>query len=346
MNLKCANLTLTLLCFLSLCTARCFAQGGVGSSRGLPGGHDGVHTIKGRVYFPVEQPQGNHRLKVTLKTADMVDMTTLTDEDGSFAFYRLRSGNYIVTVEGGKEFEDAIENAYLDRHTSMQPSNSGVGASNYATPMIAQLSINLRAKGNADVFSKIPRVARELYVRGMEESTKGDSKKAIEFLSRAVTAHPEFLQALNELGVQYLKLGQAERAAESLQAALKIAPEDMRARLNYGFALLNLMKFDESVMQLQQVLKKNNAVPTAHMYLGIALLNQKKLDDAEAELLLAANSNSSEVSSAHRYLGGIYWGKRDYKRAADELETYLKLVPKAPDAERTRAAIKELRTKQ
>jgi regulator of sirC expression with transglutaminase-like and TPR domain len=52
------------------------------------------------------------------------------------------------------------------------------------------------------------------------------------------------------------------------------------------------------------------------------------------------------VAVAHKYLGGIYWGLRDYKRAANELETYLKLVPKAADAERTRAAIKDLRTKE
>jgi tetratricopeptide (TPR) repeat protein len=87
-------------------------------------------------------------------------------------------------------------------------------------------------------------------------------------------------------------------------------------------------------------------MPTAHMYLGIALMSQRKLDEAEKELLKAAQSNSIEVAMAHRYLGGIYWGKRDYKRAADELETYLKLAPKAADAERTRAAIKDLRSKK
>jgi hypothetical protein len=46
------------------------------------------------------------------------------------------------------------------------------------------------------------------------------------------------------------------------------------------------------------------------------------------------------------YLGGIYWGRREYRRAADALETYLKLAPQAPDAERIRSTIKELRSKQ
>jgi regulator of sirC expression with transglutaminase-like and TPR domain len=82
------------------------------------------------------------------------------------------------------------------------------------------------------------------------------------------------------------------------------------------------------------------------MYLGIALMSQKKLDEAKPELERAVSTNSSEVAMAHRYLGGLYWGERDYKRAADELEAYLKLVPKAADAEKTKAAIKDLRSKQ
>jgi Tfp pilus assembly protein PilF len=321
---------LTSLLMLGSC-AVVLAQGGVGSSRGLPGPNDGIHTIKGRVYFPVEA-KGDKHLRVTLKSADTSDETTTTDEDGSFAFNRLRAGNYTVVVEGGKEFDDALEPASIDRAS---PGSRTVN-----------LSIALRPKGTAEAYSKIPKAARDLYSKGTEAAAKGDSKKAVEHLSGAVAAYPEFTQALSELGVQYLRLGQPDKAAESLQAALKLTPNNMGVRLNYGIALLNQKKFNEAEAELREVLKKNDTMPTAHMYLGITLMNQKKLDDAEAELVRAASSNSAEVASAHRYLGGILWGKREYKRAADELETYLKLAPKAPDAERTRAAINELRSKQ
>jgi regulator of sirC expression with transglutaminase-like and TPR domain len=37
---------------------------------------------------------------------------------------------------------------------------------------------------------------------------------------------------------------------------------------------------------------------------------------------------------------------KQYKRAADELEAYLKLAPSAPDAERLRTTIKELRARR
>jgi regulator of sirC expression with transglutaminase-like and TPR domain len=48
---------------------------------------------------------------------------------------------------------------------------------------------------------------------------------------------------------------------------------------------------------------------------------------------------------AHYYLGGIYWGRGDYRHAADELESYLRATPNAQDAQRVRETIKELRSK-
>jgi hypothetical protein len=62
-------------------------------------------------------------------------------------------------------------------------------------------------------------------------------------------------------------------------------------------------------------------------------------------LEIAVKSNSNEVSLAHRFLAGIFLERREYKRAADELEQYLKLVPKAPDAETLHQKAKELRRK-
>ena len=81
------------------------------------------------------------------------------------------------------------------------------------------------------------------------------------------------------------------------------------------------------------------------MYLGVALIGLKNIDEAERELQQAAKLGGDQMGAAHKYLGGIYWARRDYKKAADELETYLKLSPKAPDAEQVRGTIKDLRGK-
>ena len=89
------------------------------------------------------------------------------------------------------------------------------------------------------------------------------------------------------------------------------------------------------------------------MYLGIALVRKRtaraednaRYLEAERELQRAVTLGGDQIVQAHYFLAGIYWRNGDYRRAADELETYLKLAPNAPDADKTRATIKELRAK-
>ena len=302
---------------------------GVGGTRGLPSSTDGIHTIQGRVYDPTGRPV-SLRLRVSLDSVDANPMSSVTDEDGGFIFNQVMPGNYRIIVDGGSQFEPASESTTIYRESS----HGG---------RIVRLAIFMRPKED---FGGVHQDAVAAYKKAREFDRTGENKKAIEQLNKALAVYPKFGPALNLLGVQYLKTGQADKAAEALAEAVKFAPEEFLTRLNYGIALLNQKKFDLAEEQLKLALAKNDASPTAHMYLGIALMSKQRLDEAEKELLAAVNSKSSEVASAHRYLGGIYWGKRDYKRAADELETYLKLVPKAADAERTKAAIKELREKQ
>lgn len=302
---------------------------GVGGTRGLPGSSGGIHTIQGRVYAPSGKPVSTP-LRVRLDSPNTGSIQTVTDQDGAFTFPRLEAGDYRITIEGGSEFENANESASIYRESS--PGGR-----------IVRVDIFMRPKEN---FGSVHKDAVDAYKKAQELDRAGDSKKAIEQLNKALATYPKFGAALNLLGVQYLKLGQPDKAAETLDQAVKAAPDDFLPRLNYGIALLNQKKFDLAEQELKTALSKNEAAPTAHMYLGIALMNQKRLDEAEKELRVAVNSNSNEIAPAHRYLGGIYWGMRDYKRAADELETYLKLMPNAADAERTKAAIKDLRSKQ
>ena len=143
-------------------------------------------------------------------------------------------------------------------------------------------------------------------------------------------------------------------AVTTLQTAVRVAPEDFIPRLNYGIALLQKKEFTAAEEQLRIVLQKNDSAATAHMYLGIALLHQqsagpgdqKRYTEAEKELQRAVQLGGDQIASAHYYLAGIYWRNGQHRLAADELETYLKLAPNAPDAERTRATIKELRARR
>lgn len=321
----CAVVFLSLACVLSQ------AQG-VGSSRGLASSSGGIHVIQGRIYDTTGK-QSELRLRVRLESPHSTTQYASTDADGAFIFNQLQNGDYTLTVEGGSTYENAVERPSISRDGS--PGGR-----------IIQLAIGMRPRMSLDpAFASVPKSALDLYVKALDASKKGDNKKAAEQLSKAIAIDPKFGPALSELGGVYLKLGEPAKAAESLEAAVKIAPDDFQTRLNYGIALLQQKKFPEAEAQLLVATAKNPSAATPHMYLGLALMSQKKLDEAEKELRLSVASSSSEVAPAHKYLGGIYWGQRDYKRAIEELETYLKLLPKAPDADRMREGIKELKAK-
>ena len=89
------------------------------------------------------------------------------------------------------------------------------------------------------------------------------------------------------------------------------------------------------------------------MYLGLTLIGSKRYPEAQRELETAVSNGGENLGQAHRYLGGLYWRladesrqKQDYVRAINEFETYLRLTPNAPDAQRIRETIKnDLRPK-
>src|SRR6185436_13183506 len=148
--------------------------------------------------------------------------------------------------------------------------------------------------------------------------------------------------ALNELGVQYLKLGQANRAVDPLRSATTLTPDASTPKLNLGIALLETQQYAEAETQLRNALRIS-ATPTTHMYLGLTLYHLKNAVEAELELKAAIDASSNQLTIAHYYLGGLYWKLGEYNRAAEELEIYLRMTPDAPDAERVRGTIKQLR---
>lgn len=306
-----------------------------GSSRGLPSS-GGTHTIQGRIHLPSGQTISGTSAKVTLESVgNFGSKSTSTDQDGAFRFTGLEAGDYTLVVDAGNEFEKARESVNIARETA-------------AGGRLLQVAIQLHYKVDASnpAFAGIPEKALNLYQKGTAAAKKGDNKAAAEFFSNAVAAHPNFSLALSDLGFQYMKLNQMDKAGDAYQQLLKLKPEDAAAHLNLGIVRFNQKKFDEAESHLRKALELKSTGPTAHYYLGLTLISLKRYDDAQKEFELTIANGGDNLALAHKYLGGLYMSARKNQQAADELEKYLKLDPKAPDAERIKGTIKELRSKQ
>ena len=331
-----------LLAFVGLATSLAQAQmGGIDTDPGDPG-TGGTNMIQGSVFYSGGR-RLDRRVKVRLRSAVGLEQFTLTDDNGAFAFRRLKGGSYTITVDAGSDYEPATETADI-----IEPARRrGENGMTITVHLTLQPKVHLpNPTGTvAIVKSKVPEEATKLYSQALEASKAGDNKKAVELLDGALKICPEYVAALNEKGVQQMRLKQMDKAAEAFGAAIKLAPDAFTPRLNYGMLLVQTKNYPKAVDELYKALKLNPASAIGHLYIGRALVNLGSYDDAEKFLLLAVKhgNDKEEAVEAHRYLGAVYIEKKSNERAAEELEKYLTLAPNAKDAKSIGELIKQLR---
>lgn len=297
----------------------------------------GMNSIIGTVFAPSGRPL-ERRVRVRLQTMTRGDRVFTTNENGAFAFRGLPTGSYTVMI---------------DKETDYKPFTASVDVRQFrgGPAQVYTLNIRLEFKDREVVkpavlnaeFANVPKKALDHYNTALEQAKQGDRAGAIEQLKLAIAEHPSFTQAFNELGVQYLKLNRLAEADEAFQGALKIDPESFPALINRGIANVMLKRYGEAVPILRNALKKDEQSAVGHYFLGQSLANLGLFEQAEKELLTALRLGKEEMKEAHRILAIIYSSRGDNKKAAEELETYLKLAPDTQDAEKLREQIKRLR---
>jgi Flp pilus assembly protein TadD len=303
-------------------------------------GTGGPHSVEGTVFYPGGR-KVDRALKVRMGSIGFGEQFTMTDTNGHFRFGQLRGGTYTITLDGGSEFEPVRETVEI-----IEPSRrDGSGT-------IRSLQINLRPRmaragpppGTVNAASAaIPAPALERYNNGLKAAKEGNPMKAISELQEAVRIYPQFVAALNELGLQYLGQKDPSRAIEAFRSALRIQPEAGAPQLNLGIALVDNKQYKDAAAQLQEYLKKQATSAPAHLYLGNAFVRLGSYDDAEKELRQAVEIGGDKAAEAHRFLGIVYIEKGRKPDAVQELETYLKLAPQAKDAGNVRRIISQMR---
>lgn len=327
------------LFFLLLCLAgSAFAQiSGIPPSASDTGLR-GINSIIGTVFGPSGRPV-ERRIRIKLSTMTQGDRIFTTDNNGNFAFRGLPSGTYTVSIDREQEFEP------FSQDVDIRQLRGGLPQAQVYTLNI-RLSLKEQAGPKPGIvnseFANVPQKALDFFNKGGELAKKGDYKAAIEQLQLAVAEYPDFMLAVNEIGVQYLRLNELEKADEAFQSALKIKPDAFAPLMNRGIVLVQMRRFEEAESVLRKAVKMKESA-AGHYFFGLALANLGRFDEAEKELVSAVKLGGEEMKEAHRYLAIIYNHRGDKKRAASEIEIYLRLVPTAPDAEQLRNVLKQLK---
>ena len=295
----------------------------------------GTHVVAGKVRLPDGSPAIGAR--VTLNNTDIGSSTQNTDNDGEFAFSGMPEGNYSISVklEG---FQTESESFTIERFAS-----AGQGT---------QMAFVLRQPGQPKAETKsvspllkdVPKDAVSKYEKGMEKASKEDTKGAIADFDSAIAVYPNFAAAYYEKGAALLKTNDLDNAVVAFVKAIQLKPDYTEAKYGYGLAEFQKKNYEVAAAAFGDVLQVRKEMAEAHLNLGISLFYLKNVDASENELKAAISSKGGEkLAIAHLYLGQIYSQKKKNAEAVTELEKYLEMVPKAPNADRIKQAIDQLK---
>jgi tetratricopeptide (TPR) repeat protein len=266
--------------------------------------------------------------------------TVFTDNSGRFRLTGLSSGRYVLRVEvTGTPFEE--QSVQLDLQALRI--RRGGGSEPYPVEIVLKRKKEEKeADGDRLVFAQtVPEAARVEYERGASNFRDNKPELAVVSLKKALELFPDYFQALELLGTEYVKRGDYDPAVPILSHALQINRTAKRSLYALGVAYLKLNRAGEAVEWLKRCSEIDSNNPNVFMMLGIAFGNNQDLSEAEAALKKAYELGKSLAADAHLYLAGIYSKQEKYDDAIRELELYLK---ESKDIKNT-APIKEMISK-
>ena len=321
------------LCFAL--AAGAFAQGG--------------NSIGGHVF-------GSQRIPLEGITVDLLDdfQRTLsrvrTDSTGRFFFNRIPAGKYRVRVlpfgTNYQEQEQEIEILNIVRSDSRgNPVTSGFDSSQ--RDFYLRLAKDPNPIINGTVFAQeVPETSQRLYNEALDLLREKKSAEAYEKLKAAIESFSNYYMALEVLGLEYINARHFEAAEILLRKAVEVNPKSYKGWYGIAVALQALNQDAEGLKAAKSALELYPGSVDAMLLTGTLLRQTGDYKGSETALTNAKKSAKNPNPEVLWQLALLYGNNlHKYKEAADELENFLKYLPKDKDPEKIRQLIKTLRDK-
>jgi len=282
-----------------------------------------------------------HLKPLESKSVPPPGLVNINDVDQNISAQARASYDAALELLRAGEFEKAIDP--LNRAIEIQPdyfhahTDLGVAYLKLNKFDLAEQSLQRAIKINDKIY--IPQLNL-----GIVYNKQGKYKQAVEVFTKVQRRNPDLAKLHLPLIEALMGMQDWARAEDELRKSLKVEGLD-RVDLNtkLGTVLMRQGDFAGAVSVLQTATTEEPDNGLAQFNLGAALLQTGKLDQAETALIRSYKLEGSRMAGAQLLLGQIYFQKKDYPRAIEAFETYLKDLPSAPNAAQVREAVEKLR---
>jgi tetratricopeptide (TPR) repeat protein len=273
------------------------------------------------------------------------------DAGGRFVFQAAGRVNYYVQIDAaGTDYEPQT----IRVETGQNPYGSGREVINLSVllkikEVIKRQHVGLPPAPAGVAFAQpVPQSAREAYDKASKSLAKDDSAGAVASFKHALEVFPDYFDALESLGSEYVKQRVYDEAIPLLRHAVQINDRGWRSHYALGVALVESQQRTEGMSELRRSIELNPESPNGHMRLGMELAKDPQAQtEAIKELEKVPVLAGKSIPDVYFYLASLYSKQKQYKEAADALEAYLAAQSKVDDAQRAqyKKAIQQLREK-
>ena len=291
---------------------------------------------------------------VQLESGNGVLLTqAFTTNEGDFAFTGLEGASFIIVVNE-PNYEPLAQRVELSRTATTRPGET------VRIDLVLTSKLEPQNHPPGRVFTQnIPPSALEAYKKGIKLLDEHKSPEGIAALNEALRLMPNYFDAHFALALELFRLRRHNEAIAELEKARAINPTDGRVFYTFGLVLGEQKKYALAARVLAEAWRLNPSDFSILTSRGTFLLEHALSIDprsasettereatlalAKSELLKALEFSEGKSAAAHLQLARLYEKTGDRRKAADELEQYLKVSPDEKKSDAIRAAIKTLR---
>lgn len=301
-----------------------------------------VNSIHGQVWDPYNHPVSDLYVELLNDNYSTIARQRTTS-GGRFVFSGLSSGTFKVKVlTSGTDYLEQIQDAqvinltptssdqiFLDFHLRFDPRKVTLGSGGLPVEVFVQDGISEEARNH--------------YRKGID--LLADKKeKGLDEIEAAIKISPNYFDALNRLGNEYVQRKEYEKALPHLIKAIDVNQRSFSSFYALAYAAYQLKHIPEAVeaARATTIIKPDSI--NAHLLYGTVLRINGNYDKSEKELLRAVTLSKKPFAEVHWQLALLYNKLGRNKEAADQLETFLKIQPDAAEKKGIQDLIAKLRT--
>lgn len=299
-----------------------------------------LNRIEGQVYDTNRAPVSDVYVEL-LNEVDSLVARTRTNTSGRFTFIGVSAGHFSIKVLPlGKNLLEQTQDVEINNQLTRSDT---VFVDFYLR--VDKRSADIFQENSADaVFvQEIPRNAQKLYEQGVND-LKNKNDAGLSLIEESIKVFPNYFDALNRLGKEYVVRKDYKKAYPYLLRAIDLNSRSLSSFYSLSYAFYQLGEIPAALEAAKACTVLNAGLVDVQLLYGTLLRINQSYSEAEKALQKAKSLSKKPNAEIHWQLSLLFNKLKRNKEAAEELETYLKIVPNSPDKGKIQELIAKLKT--